>query len=146
MSGTTQALALGLLVATSMGCGEDPPKFTAPRMLGGVEVSADVLNAGHRSYEMRCASCHGHDGSGQGPAATGLAATPRDFRQADFKYKSTPEGSLPTDEDIDITLRNGKVKNGMPAFKGLADADRHAIIQYLKTFSPRWSAVKPEAS
>lgn len=136
-----------LLFALSFAaCGEDPPKFTAPRMLGGEEVSAEVLNAGHRSYEMRCASCHGQDGSGQGPAATGLGATPRDFRRADFKYKSTPEGQLPTDEDIDITIRNGKVKNGMPAFGGLADADRHAIIQYLKTFSPRWAEGEPEAS
>ncbi len=136
-----------ILVATLAGaCGEDPPKFTGPKMLGGQEISADVLNTGHRSYEMRCASCHGTDGSGQGPAATGLAATPRDFRTADFKYKSTPQGALPTDDDLDIVLRNGKVKNGMPAFGGLSDADRHAIIQYLKTFSPRWSETKPEAS
>ena len=135
-----------LLALPLAGCGEDPPKFTGPRFLGGQEVSAEVLNAGHRSYEMRCASCHGHDGSGQGPAATGLAATPRDFRRGDFKYKSTPEGQLPTDDDIDITIRNGKLRNGMPAFAGLADADRHAIIQYIKTFSPRWAEAKPEAS
>lgn len=138
----TMLLALPLLA----GCGDDAPKFSGPKVLGGKEVSAEVLNAGYRSYEMRCASCHGHDGSGQGPASTGLAATPRDFRQADFKYKSTGEGALPTDEDLDITLRNGKVKNGMPAFGGLSDADRHAIIQYLKTFSPRWTEAKPEAS
>jgi len=135
-----------LLAFSFAACGEDPPKFSGPVTLGGQEVSAEVLNAGHRSFEMRCASCHGTDGSGQGPAATGLAATPRDFRQADFKYKSTPQGQLPTDEDLDITIRNGKLKNGMPAFGGLTDADRHAIIQYLKTFSPRWAEAKPEAS
>lgn len=139
---STALAALALLT----GCEDDAPKFSGPRTLGGQEVSAEVLNAGHRSYEMRCASCHGQDGSGQGPASTGLAATPRDFRQADFKYKSTPDGALPTDADIDITIRNGKLKNGMPAFSGLADADRHAIIQYLKTFSPRWAEAKPEAS
>ena len=134
------------VIALAGACGDDPPKFTGPMTLGGTEVSAEVLNAGHRSYEMRCASCHGPDGSGQGPAATGLAQQPRDFRQADFKYKSTPQGELPTDDDIDTTIRNGKVKNGMPAFGGLADQDRHAIIQYLKTFSPRWAEAKPEAS
>ncbi len=140
-----------LLCIASLGgaCGEDPPKFTANQTLGGQEVSADVLNAGHRTYEMRCAACHGSDGSGQGPASTGLAAAPRDFRQADFKYKSTPAGTLPSDEDMDIVLRNGKLDNGMPAFGGLTDADRHAVLQYIKTFSPRWSeepADKPEAS
>ncbi|MCR9163417.1 MAG: c-type cytochrome [Nannocystaceae bacterium] len=139
------AVVLGV-VALAAACGEDPPKFTAPVTLGGTEVAAEVLNAGHRSYEMRCASCHGPDGSGQGPAATGLAKRPRDFRQADYAYKSTGEGELPTDEDIDATIRNGKPKNGMPAFGGLADADRHAIIQYLKTFSPRWTAAPAEAS
>lgn len=127
-------------------CGDDPPKFTEAMVLGGEEVRAEVLNAGHRSYEMRCASCHGHDGSGQGPAATGLAATPRDFRAANFKYTSTPAGELPSDEDIDIIIRNGKPKNGMPSFSGLAEADRHAVIQYIKTLSPRWSEPKAEAS
>jgi mono/diheme cytochrome c family protein len=139
------AVILGV-AALAGACGDDPPKFSGPVTLGGTEVSADVLNAGHRSYEMRCASCHGSDGSGQGPAATGLAQQPRDFRRADYKYKSTGEGALPTDDDIDITIRNGKLKNGMPAFAGLADSDRHAIIQYLKTFSPRWAEAKPEAS
>ncbi len=134
------------VVAVAGACGNDPPRFTGPMTLGGVEVGAEVLNAGHRSYEMRCASCHGLDGSGKGPASTGLASQPRDFRQADFKYRSTPEGQLPTDDDIDATIRNGKVKNGMPAFGGLADQDRHAIIQYLKTLSPRWVEAKPEAS
>ncbi len=136
-----------ILLSTAVaGCADDPPKFTAPMVLGGQEVSAEVLNAGHRSFEMRCASCHGHDGSGQGPASTGLAEPPRDFRQADFKYKSVAGDGLPTDGDLDITIRNGKLANGMPAFSGLDDDDRHAIIQYLKTFSPRWVEATPEAS
>lgn len=135
-----------LLAATASACGDDPPQFTAPMVLAGQEISAEVLNAGHRGFEMRCASCHGRDGSGQGPASSGLAVPPRDFRQADFKYKSSPDGALPTDGDLDITVRNGKLANGMPAFSGLSEDDRHAIIQYLKTFSPRWAEAKPEAS
>ncbi|MBV1857184.1 MAG: cytochrome c [Nannocystaceae bacterium] len=137
---------LFLLSVVGAGCEGDPPKFSAPMVLGGQEVSAEVLNAGHRSFEMRCASCHGHDGSGQGPASTGLAQPPRDFRQADFKYKSAAETALPTDGDLDLTIRNGRLANGMPAFSGLTDDDRHAIIQYLKTFSPRWAEARPEAS
>ena len=140
-------VALVSLATAAFGaCGEDPPKFSAPMVLGGQEVSAEVLNAGHRSFEMRCASCHGRDGSGKGPASTGLAQPPRDFRQANFRYTSTGEGGLPTDGDLDITIRNGKLANGMPAFTGLNDEDRHAIIQYLKTFSPRWAEVAPETS
>ncbi len=138
---------LGVAAASLLtGCPEEPPKFDTPMTLGGVEVSAAVLNAGHRTYEMRCASCHGHDGAGTGPASTGLAQAPRDFRAANFKYKSTPGDALPTDDDLDITLRKGRLDGGMPAFGGLADDDRAAVIQYLKTFSPRWTAAPTEAS
>lgn len=144
-----RAIPTSLLVPAVLvlaGCPEEPPKFDGPRTLGGVEVSAEVLNAGHRIYEMRCASCHGHDGAGTGPASTGLREAPRDFRTANFRYKSTPGDALPTDEDLDVTLRKGKVDNGMPAWPAMPQADRTALIHYLKTFSPRWETKTAEAS
>jgi hypothetical protein len=78
------------------------------------------------------------DGSGQGPAARSLVKPPRDFRAADFAYASGGPGELPTDADLDLTIRKGRVENGMPAWQGLTDPDRHAVIQFIKTFSPRW--------
>jgi mono/diheme cytochrome c family protein len=125
-------------------CGESPPQFDAPMTLGGEVVSAEVLNAGARVYALRCTTCHADDGSGQGPGATGLQVKPRDFREADFRHKSTPEGELPTDADLRGTIRNGRLDEGMPAFPGLTDADVEAVVQYLKTFSPRWKDT-PEA-
>jgi mono/diheme cytochrome c family protein len=97
-----------------------------------------VLNRGERVYVMYCASCHAEDGSGQGPAARSLVKPPRDFRAADFAYASGGPGELPTDADLDLTIRKGRVENGMPAWQGLTDPDRHAVIQFIKTFSPRW--------
>ncbi|MEM6289658.1 MAG: cytochrome c [Myxococcota bacterium] len=142
-----RSILVGTATASLLaGCPEEAPKFDAAQTLGGVEVSAAVLNAGHRTYEMRCASCHGHDGAGTGPASTGLAEAPRDFRAANFKYKSTPGDALPTDADLDVTLRKGRLEGGMPAFGGLTNDDRAAVIQYLKTFSPRWAAAPTEAS
>lgn len=119
-------------------CGEPAPRFTAPMTLGGVEVAPEVLNRGERVYVMYCASCHAEDGSGQGPAARSLVKPPRDFRAADFAYASGGPGELPTDADLDLTIRKGRVENGMPAWQGLTDPDRHAVIQFIKTFSPRW--------
>lgn len=119
-------------------CGEPAPRFTAPMTLGGVEVAPEVLNRGERVYVMYCASCHAEDGSGQGPAARSLVKQPRDFRAADFAYASGGPGELPTDADLDLTIRKGRVENGMPAWQGLTDPDRHAVIQFIKTFSPRW--------
>lgn len=138
MSARILLASVALALLGPAGCGEPEPRFTAPMTLGGVEIPADVLNRGARVYMMYCASCHGDDGSGQGPAARSLVKPPRDFRAADFAYTSGAPGTLPTDADLDVTIRNGRVENGMPAWSGLTDPDRHAVIQYIKTFSPRW--------
>jgi mono/diheme cytochrome c family protein len=132
-------LGFGLGIALSVAaCGESPPRFTAPMTLGGAEVSADVLNRGERVFMMYCATCHGEDGSGKGPAANALTTKPRDFREADFKYVAAGEGNLPTDADLDLTIRKGRLETGMPAWNGLVESDRHAVIQFIKTLSPRW--------
>ncbi len=135
-----------LTILGTLGCSPNAPKFSEAMKLGGVEVTAAELNRGHEIYEMRCASCHGHDGSGLGPAVVGLPEPARDFRKADFRYKSTPGDGLPTDADLDVTIRNGRVDGGMPAWPGMPDADRQAVIHYIKTFSPRWTAEEAQAS
>jgi len=106
--------------------------------LGGASVPADVLNRGARVYALYCASCHGEDGSGEGPAARSLPNKPRDFRAADFEYVTAGPGNLPSDADLDSTIVNGRISEGMPAWSGLTEPDRHAVIQFIKTFSPRW--------
>lgn len=144
----TLSLSVSICCVASglLGCEEPAPKFDAPKTLGGVEVSAAVLNRGAELYEMRCASCHGRDGSGQGPATTGLKEMPRDFRAAMFRYKSTPGDQLPTDADLGVTIRKGRVENGMPAWPGMPEPDQQALIHYLKTFSPRWTQQEAQAS
>lgn len=117
-------------------CESGPPPFTEPQVLGGVTIPAETLNAGQKLFNRYCASCHGYDGDGKGPAARNL--DPRDFRRAQFLYKSTPGDALPTDEDLAAIIRAGKVDKGMPAWVGLQDEDVDALVSYIKTFSPRW--------
>ena len=131
------ALALGPACG-----GEAEPRFSEPMVLGGQEVSAEVLNRGFKVYSLYCSSCHGRDGSGDGNAARSLFTKPRDFRQADFKYKSTDGDALPTDEDLLGTVLNGRVDTGMPGWNGLTPEDRQAVVHFIKTFSPRWQASK----
>ena len=131
------AKALGALVVALVAC-ESKPRFEAPMVLGGHEVSASVLNQGARVYDMRCASCHGNDGSGNGNAGRALKSRPRDFRTADFRYASEGEGTLPTDADLESVIRNGRLEEGMPAWTALSAEDVHAVIQFIKTFSPKW--------
>jgi mono/diheme cytochrome c family protein len=139
---TRRHLVLAAIALAPAAC-EDAPKFHAPMTLGGVEISAEVLNTGARVYEMRCATCHGADGSGKGSGGQALAQPPRDFRAADFRYKSTEGDALPTDADLALTIREGRVENGMPSWRTLTAEDQHAVIQYIKTFSPKWQAGPP---
>jgi mono/diheme cytochrome c family protein len=126
------ALAVLLLAA----CQPAPPPFTEAQVLGGVSVPAVTLNEGQKLFNRYCASCHGYDGGGQGPAARNLDA--RDFRTGRFLYKSTPGDELPTDLDLAVTIKKGRVDKGMPAWGGLRDDDVLALVSYIKTFSPRW--------
>jgi mono/diheme cytochrome c family protein len=137
MKGRWLAGLVAYATVQMVGC-ETKPRFEAPMVLGGQEISAEVLNQGARVYDMRCASCHGNDGSGNGSAGRALKSPPRDFRTADFRYASGGEGSLPTDGDLSSVIRMGRIEEGMPAWAALSDDDVHAVVQYIKTFSPRW--------
>ena len=134
-----------VVIGALTSCVDPQPRFTGPQVLGGQEVTPETLNRGSRVYALYCVSCHGADGSGKGNAARSFDIPPRDFREADFRYVSGPEGSLPTDEDLMRTVRNGRPDAGMPAWDGLDKEDRHAVIQYIKTFSPRWQEDAPPA-
>jgi mono/diheme cytochrome c family protein len=125
------------LVACGPGSSDD---FTAPQVLGGVEISPAQLNEGKRLYRLYCASCHGTAGDGGGPAGAGLDPAPREFESGTFLYKSTSGDALPTDEDLRRVIRDGIPARGMPGWVGLRSEDLDALANYLKTFSPRWRA------
>ncbi|MFB6346870.1 MAG: cytochrome c, partial [bacterium] len=74
----------------------------------------------HRSgkaiYERNCASCHGTNGRGNGPAAEYLFPKPRDFTSGVYKFTSTKNGALPTDTDLERVVAEGLSPGGMPSF------------------------------
>lgn len=112
-------------------------------VLGGQTVPPEVLDRGARAYGLYCVSCHGVDGSGQAAASRSLDTPPPDFREAAFRYVSGPAGSLPSDADLEETIRHGRPVSGMPAWDGLPAEDLHAVIQFIKTFSSRWTHEVP---
>ncbi len=69
---------------------------------------------------------------------------PRDFRPGIFKFRSTPTGSLPTDEDLFETVSRGLRGTGMIAQDDLPESERRAVVAYLKTFSERFESEKPQ--
>jgi cytochrome c oxidase cbb3-type subunit I/II len=97
-------------------------------------------------YSENCATCHGESGDGKGPEAGRLKTQPRDFTGGIYKFRSTPSGSLPLDDDIFRSISQGVRGTSMLAQLHLSEKERWAVTEYLKTFSPRFKAEKtPEA-
>ena len=95
---------------------------------------------GEDIYQQSCLPCHGPRGKGDGPWAEGWTKNrPRNFRSGIFKFRTTPMGFLPTDEDLKRTITNGISGTAMPMFRGnLNEGNLEAVIVYLKSFSREW--------
>ena len=97
------------------------------------------LERGQQIYEQECSACHGVNGDGQGLLASALTPRPRDFSRALYRYRSTPTGQLPTDADLQRTVRDGLTGSGMPAFGAvLNEAAIRNVVAYIKQFSTRF--------
>lgn len=108
--------------------------------------------AGRQLYFRYCWGCHGFRGDGNGenwlptasfPDAPYLNIQPRNFTAATFKCRSTPTGSLPTEQDLYNTLVRGVVNSNMPSWITLTAQNRADLIAFIKTFSARWKNDKP---
>jgi len=103
------------------------------------------LNVGKAVYEAHCAQCHGATGKGDGIASALLNPRPRNFTTGLFKFRSTESGSLPTDEDLTSTVKNGLHGTAMPDWAKFITGDSlRDVVDYVKTFSPRFQKDKPK--
>ncbi len=104
---------------------------TSPR-----ESNPEDVAAGKELYQHNCMQCHGAEGDGQGVMADLLDPRPRDFRRAIYKIRRTPQGELPTDQDLFQIVSTGMPGTSMPAWRGLlSDAQIWQLVDYLKGFS-----------
>ena len=122
--------------------GYSPKTFDKPVKLGGQMVNPEVLALGQRGYMLYCRTCHGENGDGRGPAAPGLRPPPRDFTAGNFKFGAVPAGTLPRDEDLLRIVAGGLHGTAMVPWD-VPKPTLAAIVQYLKTFSPRWKEEEP---
>ena len=98
--------------------------------------------SGKSNYRRYCAGCHGDYGDSNGENAVWLDPKPRDFTIATFKCRSTPTGTLPTDEDLFNTIGRGVTNSNMPIWNALSPQQRADLVAYIKIFSPRWEKEK----
>ena len=101
----------------------------------GADLDA-TARPGQRLFARYCATCHGPDGRGNGPAAPSLIPRPRDFTLGQYKYKSTPPDEPPSDTDLTRVIRDGLRASAMPFFRGiLNDEDVRDVVAYIKSLS-----------
>ena len=106
-----------------------------------------LLNRGRNIYLHMCVYCHGRDGNGGGTATDYLYPWPRDFRKGIFKFRSTPTGTLPKDEDLYRTIIHGVPGTSMPAWgDALSPQDTWALVNLIKSFSDRFRNEEPGKS
>jgi cytochrome c oxidase cbb3-type subunit 2 len=94
-------------------------------------------------YRRYCVGCHGDIGNGEGENAQWLDPKPRNFTLGIFKCRSTPTGTLPTDQDLYDTIGRGLVTSNMPQWIPLTDQERANLVAKVKSFSPRFATEKP---
>jgi cytochrome c5 len=128
-------IILSALVLTACGAPkatEEPDKPVPAPYAGMTDPfigQADAIAAGKQIYTDNCASCHGDDAKGDGPAGASLDPKPADLVQA-----------LSEDQDdrVNWTINEGGAAVGksasMAAWKGTLSQDEiWQVIAYLRT-------------
>jgi mono/diheme cytochrome c family protein len=82
-----------------------------------------------------CASCHGAQGAGDGPAGAALNPKPKSFATGEFSLDTNGDGKTGTVEDIANVIANGATKYGgsvmMPGRPDISEADRKALAKFV---------------
>ena len=77
------------------------------------------------------------DGDGRGFSSLGLRPPPRDFTNRSSSSATIPVGALPPDSELARIIRKGLNGTAMLPL-GRLRRELSDVVQYIKTFSPRW--------
>jgi mono/diheme cytochrome c family protein len=93
------------------------------------EERTSSLERGAALYRGHCAACHGIDGNGNGPKATGMLPSPTNFRDA------AAMGAR-SDNALEQAILAGKSSTAMPGYGTIFDAHEvAALVAYLRSLS-----------
>ena len=138
--GTTLALVLSGFSHGQMTEYEENRRLGMESHIGTVTGHAAAAETNYRRY---CTGCHGDLGDGEGENAQWIDPKPRNFTLGQFKCRSTPTGTLPTDEDLYNTIGRGLINSNMPQWLPLTTHEKVDLVAYVKHFSPRFATEKP---
>jgi mono/diheme cytochrome c family protein len=138
-----------IVAAVAAGCSSKPapdaasltPPFMETPVAPRPQMTAEsAIARGKEVYDANCVQCHGESGRGDGYGAPFLVPPPRDFTTGHYKFRTTASGHLPTDEDLFRIISRGANGTGMPPWQYLlSDDDRWALVDYVKSFDPRFA-------
>ena len=124
-----------VLFAALWACADGPDGD--PLRAQGPDVGTEAQReSGKVLYLKYCSQCHGEKGDGEGYATPHLFPRPRDFTSGRFKVRTTPNGALPTHQDLVNIIRRGMPYTSMPAWPNLSDQEVSDLAYFLTTFSP----------
>ena len=87
--------------------------------------------------KTNCNSCHGLEGAGDGPLAAVLQPPPRNFTVGDFKFDANKDGTVGTDEDLLLVIKNGAAGYGGNAMMApnptLSDDQIKQIVAFVRS-------------
>jgi DMSO reductase family type II enzyme heme b subunit len=110
--------------------------FSALIGLAGVAHAGFDIENGKKVYAKRCEQCHGVDGAADGPAAPFMYPRPRVFKDSSvYKFAVTPDGAIPTEQDMYKVIDQGIPGTSMPAFPVLSDSDKRDLVGLLRSWS-----------
>ena len=113
---------------------------TASVRVTAQDVGTDAQReSGKRLYLKYCSQCHGEKGDAEGYATPHLYPRPRNFTTGKFKVRTTPNGALPTHQDIVNVIRRGMPYTSMPAWPTLSDQEVSDIAHFITSFSADFS-------
>ncbi len=104
-------------------------------------VTGHAKNA-QMPYRRYCVGCHGDLGDGVGENAQWIEPKPRNFQLGIYKCRSTPTGTLPTDEDLFDTIGRGLDRSNMPPWSTFTKQEKADLVALVKHFSPRFQTDK----
>lgn len=87
----------------------------------------ELLAEGEKLFKTNCASCHGENGAGGGPASMGLNPAPRNFTSKDNWKNGTKLSNIYT------TLQEGLPPSAMIAYDFLLPKQKFALAHYIRT-------------
>lgn len=102
---------------------------------GEVSIDRNLIAKGVTLYQENCSVCHGENGDGAGPLASGFSSAPRNLTTGIFKLRSTGIGQFPTKDDLTRTIQNGITGSygaSMPGFAEFSQQDLDALIEVIR--------------